>query len=49
MGKSIFEEQISRKPNLYPWTDQFIEAMHNGSGLIKNLTLNRMFNSLKLN
>jgi ribonucleoside-diphosphate reductase beta chain len=30
MGKSIFEEQISRKPNLYPWTDQFIEAMHNG-------------------
>jgi len=30
MGKSIFEEQISRKPNLYPWTEQFIEAMHNG-------------------
>lgn len=28
--KSIFEEQISRKPNLYPWTEQFIEAMHNG-------------------
>ena len=27
---SIFEEQISRKPNLYPWTEQFIEAMHNG-------------------
>lgn len=26
----IFEEQISRKPNLYPWTEQFIEAMHNG-------------------
>lgn len=26
----IFEEQISRKPNLYPWTDEFIEAMHNG-------------------
>lgn len=30
MGHSIFEEQISRKPNLYPWTEQFIEAMHNG-------------------
>ena len=31
MDKStIFTEQISRKPNLYPWTDQFIEAMHNG-------------------
>lgn len=27
---SIFKEQISRKPNRYPWTDQFIEAMHNG-------------------
>lgn len=27
---SIFDEQISRKPNLYPWTDQFIEAMHDG-------------------
>ena len=26
----IFEEQISRKPNHYPWTDSFIEAMHNG-------------------
>jgi ribonucleoside-diphosphate reductase beta chain len=26
----IFTEQISRKPNLYPWTEQFIEAMHNG-------------------
>ena len=27
---SIFEEQISRKPNYYPWTDQFIQAMHDG-------------------
>jgi ribonucleoside-diphosphate reductase beta chain len=26
----LFEEQVSRKPNLYPWTEQFIEAMHNG-------------------
>ena len=26
----IFEEQISRKPNKYPWTESFIEAMHNG-------------------
>jgi len=26
----IFDEQISRKPNNYPWTNQFIEAMHNG-------------------
>jgi ribonucleoside-diphosphate reductase beta chain len=27
---NIFTEQISRKPNRYPWTEQFIEAMHNG-------------------
>ena len=27
---TIFEEQISRKPNLYPWTEEFIESMHNG-------------------
>ena len=29
-GNTIFTEQLSRKPNLYPWTEQFIEAMHNG-------------------
>ncbi len=27
---SIFKEQLSRKPNLYSWTEQFIESMHNG-------------------
>ncbi len=26
----LFDEQISRKPDHYPWTNQFIEAMHNG-------------------
>lgn len=26
----IFEEQISRKPDNYPWTQEFITAMHNG-------------------
>lgn len=26
----IFDEQISRKPNLYPWTEQYTEAIHNG-------------------
>ena len=26
----LFDEQISRKPNLYPWTDSFIEAIHSG-------------------
>ena len=27
---SIFAEQLSRNPNHYPWTEQFIESMHNG-------------------
>jgi ribonucleoside-diphosphate reductase beta chain len=26
----IFEEQISRKPNLYPWTEKFKKVMHDG-------------------
>ena len=26
----IFEEQVSRKPDHYPWAQDFIEAMHNG-------------------
>tara|TARA_A100001011_G_scaffold398309_1_gene502266 strand:+ start:5193 stop:6236 length:1044 start_codon:yes stop_codon:yes gene_type:complete len=30
MSTTIFEEQISRKPDRYPWTEQFIESMHNG-------------------
>jgi len=27
---SIYDEQISRKPNQYPWTEQFIKVMHDG-------------------
>lgn len=27
---TIFDEQVSRKPNRYPWTEKFIEAMHSG-------------------
>jgi len=27
---SIFDEQIARKPDHYPWTQKFIEAMQNG-------------------
>ena len=26
----LFEEQLSRKPNLYPWTQDFINAMWSG-------------------
>lgn len=30
MKNCIFTEQISRKPNKYPWTTDFIEALQNG-------------------
>ena len=26
----IFEEQVSRKPNFYPWTEKFKKVMHDG-------------------
>lgn len=28
---SIFDEQISRKPDMYPWTKDYIRAMHRGT------------------
>ena len=34
----IFEEQISRKPNLYPWTEKFKKAMHDGFWTDKEFT-----------
>ena len=34
----IFEEQVSRKPNLYPWTEQAKQAMHKGFWTDKHFT-----------
>ncbi len=34
----IFEEQVSRKPDHYPWAQEFIEAMHNGFWTDKEFT-----------
>lgn len=30
MAIKLFDEQISRKPDRYPWTQEFISTMHNG-------------------
>lgn len=38
MSHSIFEEQVSRKPNHYPWTQEFIDAMHAGFWTDKEFT-----------
>lgn len=38
---SIFDEQISRKPDLYPWTEQFIEAAQNNLWTHREFTFQR--------
>jgi ribonucleotide reductase beta subunit family protein with ferritin-like domain len=37
---TIFDEQVSRKPNRYPWTEKFIESMHNGFWTDKEFSFN---------
>ncbi len=45
----IFEEQISRKPNNYPWTEEFIEAMHNGFWTDKEFNFKSDVQQFKVN
>jgi len=45
----IFDEQISRKPNLYPWTEEFIEAMHNGFWTDKEFSFKSDVQQFKIN
>jgi len=45
----IFEEQISRKPNRYPWTDKFIESMHNGFWTDKEFSFKSDIQQFKVN
>lgn len=45
----IFEEQVSRKPNLYPWTDKFIESMHNGFWTDKEFSFKSDVQQFKVN
>lgn len=35
---TIFDEQVSRKPNHYPWTQDFIDALHAGFWTDKEFT-----------
>jgi ribonucleoside-diphosphate reductase beta chain len=46
---SIFAEQISRKPDRYPWTEQFIEAMHNGFWTDKEFNFQSDVQDFKVN
>jgi ribonucleoside-diphosphate reductase beta chain len=45
----IFDEQISRKPNNYKWTDEFIEAMHNGFWTDKEFSFKSDIQQFKVN
>lgn len=45
----IFEEQISRKPNNYPWTEKFIESMHNGFWTDKEFSFKSDVQQFKVN
>jgi ribonucleoside-diphosphate reductase beta chain len=45
----IFDEQISRKPNLYPWVDNFIESMHNGFWTDKEFSFKSDIQQFKVN
>ena len=45
----IFDEQISRKPNNYKWTDEFIEAMHNGFWTDKEFSFKSDVQQFKVN
>jgi ribonucleoside-diphosphate reductase beta chain len=46
---SIFEEQISRKPDRYPWVEKFIEAMHNGFWTDKEFNFKSDVQQFKVN
>jgi ribonucleoside-diphosphate reductase beta chain len=45
----IFDEQISRKPNRYPWTAEFIEAMHSGFWTDKEFNFKSDLQQFKVN
>jgi len=45
----IFDEQVSRKPNMYPWTEEYIEAMHNGFWTDKEFSFKSDVQQFKVN
>ena len=45
----IFEEQISRKPDNYPWAQEFIEVMHTGFWTDKEFSFTSDVQDFKVN
>jgi ribonucleoside-diphosphate reductase beta chain len=46
---SIFIEQVSRKPDHYPWTEDYIQAMHNGFWTDKEFSFQTDVHDFKVN
>jgi len=49
VSPKIFEEQVARKPNFYPWTEDFIYAMHNGFWTDKEFSFKSDIQQFKVN
>lgn len=45
----IFDEQIKRKPDFYPWTQDFIKAMHNGFWTVDLFSFQSDLHDFKVN
>jgi ribonucleoside-diphosphate reductase beta chain len=45
----LFDEQLSRKPNLYPWTQNFIDAMWSGHWTPNEFNFQSDFHDFKVN
>ena len=44
----LFEEQLSRKPNLYPWTQDFIDVMEEGHWTAKEFNFQSELHDYKV-
>lgn len=45
----LFDEQISRKPNNYPWADQFIDAFHQSFWTVNEFNFKSDVHDVKVN
>lgn len=45
----LFDEQISRKPDLYPWTQDFIKSLQDGFWTVREFNFNSDIQDFKIN
>ncbi len=49
MALRLFDEQISRKPNLYPWVEEYVSSMQNGFWTDKEFNFQSDVQDFKVN